>query len=122
MYQKSIYERIKRQNGEVFAQTLRDFDSGIFSIPGIVHILKYAGSSAEPIKELLASSKSSSVFDVAPSQENPFKLLQQAGYNAFVADTLKKQNSIQSYFADCGALVCRHAFLLAEACRRDFRF
>lgn len=41
--EKSTYELIKKQNGETFAQAIRETDEGIFYIPNIVNIVKYAG-------------------------------------------------------------------------------
>ena len=49
MVEKSVFERIKKQNGERFAKAIRAYDNGIFDIPDIVDIVKYAGREAEPI-------------------------------------------------------------------------
>ena len=96
---KSVYEQVKKQNGEAFARELRDFDNGIFEIPSLVEMLKFAGYEAGPIKEYLSALKWR-YFDRKPSQkpENPFDLLKKAGYTAFYVDSLKKQLSIQKYF------------------------
>ena len=95
---KSVYEQIKKQNGEAFARTIRDFDAGIFELPNIVKRLKYAGRDAEPIKELLSSFRRGYVAMDTVSK-TPFELLKQAGYRAFYADNLKKQRSIAYLFA-----------------------
>ena len=50
---KSVYEQVKKQNGEAFARELRDFDNGIFEIPSLVEMLKFAGYEAGPIKDIL---------------------------------------------------------------------
>ncbi|MBR6411679.1 MAG: hypothetical protein IKS41_00770 [Alphaproteobacteria bacterium] len=55
MAEKSVFEQIKKQNGERFAKAIRGYDNGIFDIPGIVDIVKYAGHEAEPIMEYLES-------------------------------------------------------------------
>ena len=57
MAEKSVFERIKKQNGERFAKAIRSYDNGIFDIPGIVDIVKYAGREAEPIMNYLESLK-----------------------------------------------------------------
>ncbi len=95
---KSVYEQIKKQNGETFAKTIRAFDEGIFEIPDIVARLKYAGRDAEPIKEILSSLRLR--HQLADSNQTPYELLKKAGYNAFYADTYKKQNSIAPYFLE----------------------
>lgn len=98
MRQKSVYEIIKKQNGEHFAQVLRKFDSALFEIEGLPHILKYAGKMAEALLDFLEMIKNVTICEVENPQ-NPFDLLKQAGYRAFLADTYQKQNSIQKYFA-----------------------
>ncbi len=95
---KSVYEQIKKQNGETFAKTIRAFDEGVFEIPNIVSRLKYAGRDAEPIKELLSSLRLRQ--QQVSSNQTPYELLKKAGYNAFYADTYKKQNSIAPYFLE----------------------
>lgn len=98
MGHKSVYEVIKKQNGEHFAQMLRKFDSSIFEIEGLPHILKYAGRDAEPLLDFLCMLKNVTICEVENPQ-NPFTLLKQAGYRAFLVDTHQKQMSIQKYFA-----------------------
>lgn len=95
---KSVYEQIKKQNGEMFAQAIRKFDSGIFDVPSIVSILKYAGRDAQPLLFFLESLKNIQI-ELNSTKETPFELLKKAGYDAFYADTLEKQNSIEPYFA-----------------------
>ncbi len=94
---KSMYQVIKRQNGEAFAKKIRKFDSGIFEIENLPDILKYAGRNPEPLLEYLESLKKVQIIE-SVTDENPFSLLDKAGYNAFVADTLEKQNAISKYF------------------------
>jgi hypothetical protein len=81
MSDKSVYDTIKRQNGEAFARAIRDFDNGIFEIPSLVEMLKFAGYEAGPIKEYLSALKWQ-YFERKPSQkpENPFNLLKKAGF------------------------------------------
>ncbi len=99
----SVYNKIKKQNGEKFAKTIRNYHNGIFEIPELDRIVRYAGSAAEPIMSYLMSLLA--VNDDVPAAGDPFDLLKQAGYNAFTADTLEKQNSIKNYFAK-GELLC----------------
>lgn len=95
---KNMYDVIKAQNGERFAKAIRNYDNGIFDIPNIDKIVKYAGRDAEPIMQYLVSLKGIKIQE-QPTHQDPIELLSQAGYNAYVADTLKKQNAIQCYFA-----------------------
>ena len=95
---KSTFDKIKEQNGEKFAKAIRGYDSGIFDVPNIVNIVKYAGYEAEPIMQYLISMKNIEI-DEHGVYETPFQLLDKAGYDAFYADTLEKQNSIRPYFA-----------------------
>lgn len=95
---KSMYDIIKKQNGERFAKAIRNYDNGIFEIPDIDKIVKYAGSDAEPLMAYLISLKDLRIEEQAVHMD-PIALLDRAGYNAFVVDTLEKQNSIQKYYA-----------------------
>ena len=95
---KSMYEIIKKQNGEHFAKAIRNYDNGIFDIPNIDKIVKYAGRDAEPIMQYLISLKDVKIEAQAVHQD-PIRLLDKAGYDAYIADTLEKQNAIQKYYA-----------------------
>ncbi len=97
MRTKSVYEVIKKQNGEAFAQSIRRFDSGLFEIPDLPYIVKYAGDMAEPLLDFLEMFKNIKVEEEGEAKD-PFILLKQAGYKAFVADTSQKQNAIWHYF------------------------
>ncbi len=79
---KSMYDIIKRQNGEAFAKRIRKFDSGIFDIQNLPDILKYADRNPEPLLEYLESLKNVQVIE-NKSEGDPFQLLDEAGYNAF---------------------------------------
>lgn len=96
---KSMYEIIKYQNGEAFAKAIRSFDSGIFEIPNLPRIVRYAGREAYPILPYLASLKPKAIekYDFKKA-EDVFKLAQQAGYKLIYADSLEKQNSIRHLF------------------------
>ena len=101
MSKKSVYESIKKQNGEAFAKAIRWFDSGIFDVANLPQIVKYAGRNALPLLNYLESLKQVKILEQEPTfTQDPFELLARAGYDAFYADTLKKQNSIMDYYAD----------------------
>ncbi len=95
---KSMYDIIKKQNGEHFAKAIRCYDNGIFDIPNLDRIVKYAGRDAEPVMKYLISLKNIEITRQSKHHE-PLTLLAQAGYTAYVADTLEKQNAIARYFA-----------------------
>lgn len=94
---KSVYDIIKRQNGEAFAKAIRNYDSGIFDVPDLARIVRYAGRNALPLLPFLESLKEIQIEEVA-GHLSPFELLELAGYDAYYADTLEKQNAIQKYF------------------------
>ena len=95
----SVYKKIKKQNGEAFAQAIREFDSGIFEIENLPEVLKRAGKEAEPLLMFLETIK---IQNMRPeiSTERSFKeILEEAGYDFLIADDLKKQNMLRSLFA-----------------------
>ena len=95
---KSMYDIIKNQNGERFAKAIRNYDNGIFDIPDIDKIVKYAGRDAEPIMNYLVSLKQIKIQEMSVHMD-PITLLDRAGYDAYIADTLEKQNAIRKYYA-----------------------
>ena len=95
---KTMYDIIKKQNGETFAKAIRNHDNGIFDIPDLDKIVKYAGRDAEPIMPYLVSLKGVKIEEHGVHQD-PIELLKRAGYDAYVANTLEKQNAIKKYFA-----------------------
>ena len=102
MSEKSVYDQIKKQNGEAFAQEIRRFHNGIFELPNLKNMLKFAGRDAKPLLNYLLLLKQTSENEntiEAVSAKDPIKLLKKAGYTAYVADTFKKQNAIRKYFA-----------------------
>ena len=97
---KSVYEIIKKQNGEAFAQGIRRFDSSIFDVPNLPEIVRYAGRDVRELLPYLASLKpqlEQSEEDFQNAQDL-FELAKQAGYKVIYADTLEKQNSIRHLF------------------------
>lgn len=122
MAEKSVYDLIKRQNGERFARAVRKYDSGIFDVPNIVDIVKYAGRDATPILEYLGSLKNIEIARDDGPVGDPFQLLYSAGYTTVIhADTLEKQNSIKDYYAPGEELctfhdIARYYNILYPAC------
>ena len=94
---KKIYDIIKKQNGEAFAKGIREFDNGIFDVPNLPYIVKFAGRNVLPLLTFLESLKKINIINTKRGL-NPLALLDLAGYDAYVADTFEKQNSIQKYF------------------------
>lgn len=95
--EKTKFDIIKKQNGEHFAKAIRNYDSGIFDIPNIDKIVRYAGREAEPIMNYLISLKNVKIKEKEEHQ-NPIELLDKAGYNAYVVHSLEEQNAISKYF------------------------
>lgn len=94
---KTMFDIIKKQNGERFAKAIRNYDSGIFDIPNIDKIVRYAGRDAEPIMNYLISLKNVKIKEKKEHQD-PINLLDKAGYNAYVVHNLTEQNAISRYF------------------------
>lgn len=94
---ETSFRQIKKQNGEAFAQTIRGFDSSIFEIPNLARIVRFAGRDARGLLDYLESLKQVFIAKM-PSFENPFELLDRAGYDAYLVDSLEKQNAISKYF------------------------
>jgi len=98
-----MFDIIKKQNGEHFAKAIRNYDNGIFDIPNLDKIVKHAGRDAEPIMSYLVSLKKVSITEMSVHRD-PIQMLDEAGYDAYVANTLEKQNAISKYFASGEAL------------------
>lgn len=96
---KTVFDIIKRQNGERFAKAVRTYDNGIFDVPDLPRIIRFAGREAEPLMQYLISLKDVKIEEHGV-YETPFALLKKAGYTAYYADTLEKQNAIQKHYAD----------------------
>lgn len=59
---KSMYDIIKKQNGERFAKAIRNYDNGIFDVPNIDKIVKYAGRGAVGMARALDVNSADSQF------------------------------------------------------------
>ena len=95
---KTMFDIIKKQNGEHFAKAIRAYDNGIFDIPDLDKIVKYAGREVEPLMNYLVSLKNVKIEEHAVHQ-HPLELLSKAGYTAYYADTLEKQNWPKQFYA-----------------------
>lgn len=102
---KSMFDIIKRQNGEAFAKAIRNYDSHLLELPDLPHIVKYAGREAQPILGALHLLVNKDNREKKHTSKSPYELLSEAGYDSFYADTLEKQNSIKHYFAN-GEKLC----------------
>lgn len=94
-----IYKQLKKQNGEGVARVMRD--AVLLDVPNIVHIMEFAGNNPDDaqklvpvIREIYKTQQESQYH----TDKNPLELLNDAGYDAFVVDSLEKQNSIKKYF------------------------
>ena len=94
----TMYDKVKRMKGETYAKAIRNYDNGIFDIPDLLDIIRYAGRKVEPIMNYLVSLKDIKIEEQG-AYEDPITLLDRAGYNAYYADTLEKQNAIRKYYA-----------------------
>ncbi|MCM1294057.1 MAG: leucine-rich repeat domain-containing protein [Muribaculaceae bacterium] len=97
---KTIYDIIKKQNGEGFARVLRD--KNLLDIPDIAQLVKYAGHSATDAEQLFPYLWSLKEFneEKTTADSDPFELLDRAGYHAFEVHNLEEQNSIKRFFRD----------------------
>ena len=95
---KTMFDIIKKQNGEHFAKAIRAYDNGIFDIPDLDKIVKFAGREVEPLMNYLVSLKNVKIEEHAVHQ-HPLELLSKAGYTAYYADTLEKQNWPKQFYA-----------------------
>ena len=51
---EQVFQQLKKQNGEKFAQAIRgdrDHDGNLLVIPNILHILEFAGNSEEEARK-----------------------------------------------------------------------
>ncbi|MBO7244710.1 MAG: leucine-rich repeat protein [Alphaproteobacteria bacterium] len=96
---QSVYEKIKKQNGEAFARAIRDYDSGIFEVENLPQIVKYAGREAEPLLMFLESLKLEKMERCCSGTKSLEEILASAGYDFLIADTLEKQNKLRAFFA-----------------------
>lgn len=95
---KSVYDIIKKQNGEGFARVLRD--KGLLDIPDVVDIVKYSGHTAQDAEEIFPYLWSLKEFQETgnTTPTDPFQLLDQAGYHAYEVHNLEDQNSLRRFF------------------------
>lgn len=93
------YKQLKKHHGEAFARVIRD--AGLLNIHDIVHVLEFAGNNPEDAQNLVKYIQTR--YNRAPkikslTEKTPFELLDAAGYDSFLVETLEQQNSIAKYF------------------------
>ena len=121
---KTVFDIIKKQNGERFAKAIRNYDNGIFDVQNLDLIVKHAGREAEPIMAYLISLKNIEINEMAVHMD-PIKLLDKAGYDAYVVHDLAEQNAIEKYFAKGEELCTFHdphrfeKYYIINAVRKD---
>ena len=93
MSDKSVYEIIKRQNGEAFARAIRDFDNGIFEIENLPRIVRYAGRDAEPLLNYLEALKLSKCNNLFARLLPCMKLDKSSAHSIKRNDSQCKQNN-----------------------------
>ena len=101
---EEIFKKLKKQNGEKFAQIIRgdeEHDYNLCGIPNIVHMLEFAGKNPEDakmlrgvIKEIYLSREESQYH----TDLDPLTLLDKAGYKAWYVNNKQEQNAIGGYF------------------------
>ncbi|MBO7559696.1 MAG: hypothetical protein J6T27_00885 [Alphaproteobacteria bacterium] len=101
---EKIFNQLKKQNGEKFAQAIRgdrDHDGNLLIIPNILHILEFAGHDENearklrPILKEIYLTKQDSQYH---TDKNPLELLNEAGYDAFIVENEEQKNSIMKYY------------------------
>lgn len=101
---EEVFKKLKKQNGEKFAQIIRgdkDHDYDLCEIPNIVHILEFAGKNPEDAKMLRRVIKEIYVFKEESKyyvDKNPLELLSDKGYDAFIVTNEEEKNSIKKYY------------------------
>ena len=96
---EAVYKKLKKQNGEAAAKVIRE--AVLLDVPGIAHILEFAGNNADEIKRLVPVIREVYKKDEKSeyhTNKNPLELLSEAGYDAFVVQTEEQKNSIAKYY------------------------
>ena len=95
---KKVYNKLKKQNGERVARTIRD--ASLLNLSDIVPMLEFAGNDPKRINLLLPviEAKYNLPHKRTNSDKNPFQLLDMAGYDSFYVTSLEQQNSIRKFF------------------------
>ncbi|MCR4917626.1 MAG: hypothetical protein K5912_01630, partial [Alphaproteobacteria bacterium] len=108
-----VFKELTKQNGKKFAKIIRgDTDAvsrgalraNLLNTPDLVSMLQYAGKDPNDAIRLIPVIKEIHDRFFNPPEikqqhiEDPIKLLNKAGYDAFYVKTLRQQNSIAKYF------------------------
>ncbi|MBQ6027726.1 MAG: leucine-rich repeat protein [Alphaproteobacteria bacterium] len=101
---EKIFNKLKKQNGEKFAQAIRgdrDHDGNLLIIPNILHILEFAGhdeNEARKLRPILKEIYLTKTENQYQTDQDPLELLNAAGYDAFVVTNEEQKNSIKKYY------------------------
>ncbi len=98
MTRNKVFTAIKRRNGEEFAQKLRNYHSGIFDIPDIANIVKYAGKNPEPLFDYLVSLMNVEIDEDIPFVK-PEVLANQAGYDYYHVTNYIDMLKFRTYYS-----------------------
>ncbi len=93
-----MYNKIKKQNGERFAKAIRAYDNGIFDVPDLDKIVKYAGRDAEPLMNYLVSLKDIKIEEHGVYQD-PKDLAELAGYDYYHVTSQDEVLKFRKYYA-----------------------
>lgn len=101
---EKVFKKLKKQNGEKFAQVIRgdmDHDGDLRFVPNIVHILEFAGhdpNDARMLRPIIDEIYNGHEASQYHTDKDPLTLLSEAGYDAFVVETEAQKNSIKKYY------------------------
>lgn len=96
---EEVFKKIKKQNGERVAKQIRE--AALLGIPDIVHILEFAGSDVNDIRNIIPIIKETHQErpeTIIHTNKEPIQLLNEAGYDAFSVQTQEQKDSIKKYF------------------------
>lgn len=98
----NIFNVIKKQNGEAFAQALRKAAPAAMECDLTPSIVKHCGRDPENVKKISVALHSLIIKDEEKAKKDiecPIDLLARAGYDAYIVTDQKSQDGIKKYFA-----------------------
>lgn len=96
----NIFRKIKARNGEKFAQKLKIHAPLALEHEKTIEILRHAGTDVEDVEKISKTLHALLVQDSKKPEEPqcPLKLLDDAGYNAYIVTDRKSQDAIKKYY------------------------
>lgn len=88
-----MYDKVKKLKGENYAKTIRSYNSSIFEIEGLIDLIRFSGTKAEPILQFLDNMSKNEKNTV--SSETVENLIEKAGYDLF--DFTKKDPTKEDF-------------------------